>query len=243
MENRFRIISKEEDKRLDLFLSEQLSLTRTKVKSMIEGGHVRLDGKALKPSSKLKKGMKLEGEIPIEEPLTLTPESIPLDILFEDEYILAVNKPDNMVVHPSFGHREGTLVNAILAYLAEESFSSHVPRPTSHDAPPTWPRPGIVHRLDKGTTGVILIAKDTKTQELLSASFKDRTVRKTYRAIVEGVMEKDKGAIEGDIGRHPVERKKMAVVKERGRDALTGYKVIKRLNGFTYVEALSLIHI
>ncbi|MBA4416470.1 MAG: RluA family pseudouridine synthase [Syntrophus sp. (in: bacteria)] len=271
MENRFRIISQEEDKRLDLFLSEKLSLTRTKVKSMIEGGHVRLDGKPLKPSSKLKKGMKLEGEIPAEEPLTLTPESIPLDILFEDEYILAVNKPDNMVVHPSFGHRQGTLVNAILAYLAEKSSMFNVQGSTLktqntacpaeglapvvasniehrtlnvehrggdvHIASPVWPRPGIVHRLDKGTTGVILIAKDTKTQEMLSASFKDRTVRKTYRAIVEGVMEKDKGVIEGSIGRHPVERKKMAVVKERGRDALTGYKVIKRLNGFTYVEA------
>jgi len=228
----FSIIADEEGKRLDVFLSDKLSLTRTKVKNMIEGGHVRLGGKVPKPSVKLKKGTVLEGEIPPEEPLSLAPEAIPLDILYEDEYILAVNKPEGMVVHPSFGHREGTLVNAVLAYLGEEKLKGSA---DTAEAPNQ--RPGIVHRLDKGTTGVILIAKDTKTQEMLSALFKDREVRKTYRAVVEGAIKKGEGTIEGRIGRHPVERKKMAVVKEKGREAVTGYKVIKRMKEFTYVEA------
>ena len=198
---------------------------------MIEGGHVRLGGKVPKPSAKLKKGAALEGEIPPEEPLSLAPEDIPLDILYEDEYILAVNKPKGMVVHPSFGHSDGTLVNAILAYLGEEKLKG------DPEAGIPGQRPGIVHRLDKGTTGVILIAKDLKTQEMLSSLFKDREVRKTYRAIVEGVVKKDEGVIEGRIGRHPVERKKMAVVKERGREAVTAYRVIRRMKEFTYVEA------
>ena len=229
--NRFSIIADEEGTRLDVFLSDKLSLTRTKVKNMIEGGHVRLGGKIPKPSAKLKKGSVLEGEIPPEEPLSLAPEAIPLDILYEDEYILAVNKPEGMVVHPSFGHKEGTLVNAVLAYLGEEKLKGDAEAEVPNQ------RPGIVHRLDKGTTGVILIAKDTKTQELLSALFKDREVRKTYRAVVEGAINKDGGTIEGRIGRHPVERKKMAVVKEKGREAVTGFKVIKRMKEFTYVEA------
>ncbi|MDR2017556.1 MAG: RluA family pseudouridine synthase [Syntrophobacterales bacterium] len=228
--NRFSIIADEEGKRLDVFLSEKLSITRTRVKGMIEGGHVRLGGKVPKSSAKLRKGAALEGEIPPEEPFSLTPEAIPLDILYEDEYILAVNKPDGMVVHPSFGHKEGTLVNAALAYLGEERLKGDEETEIPNH------RPGIVHRLDKGTTGVILIAKDIRTQEKLSSLFKDRAVRKTYRAIVEGVMKRDEGIIEGHIGRHPVERKKMAVVKEKGREALTWFKVIERMKEFTYVE-------
>ena len=230
--NRFSLIVDDESKRLDVYLSEKLSLTRTRVKGMIEGGHVRLGGKVPKPSAKLKKGAALEGEIPPEEPLSLMPEAIPLHILYEDEFILAVDKPEGMVVHPSFGHREGTLVNAVLAYLGEEKLKGG-----AVEAGAPNQRPGIVHRLDKGTTGVILIAKDMKTQEKLSSLFKDRAVRKTYRAIVEGVIKKDEGAIEGRIGRHPVDRKKMAVLKEKGREAVTGYKVIKRMKEFTYVEA------
>ncbi len=245
MNKKFSIIVDETGKRLDLFLSERLSLTRTKVKAMIEGGHVLLDGKAPKPSAKLRSGAGLTGEIPAEEPLSLTPEAIPLDVLYEDEHILAVNKPGDMVVHPSFGHKGGTLVNAILAYLGEARSAITGPATAREDLPPDssastapeWPRPGIVHRLDKGTTGVILIAKNTKTQETLSSLFKDRAVRKTYRAVVEGTVKNNEGTIEGRIGRHPVERKKMAVVKERGREATTGYKVLKRLKDFTYVEA------
>jgi 23S rRNA pseudouridine1911/1915/1917 synthase len=243
-ENKFHFVCTEDDKRLDIFLSEKLLITRTKIKDIIEGGHVRIDGKIPKPSMKIKKHMEIDGEIPAEEPLTLKPQEIPLEILYEDEYFLAVNKPKDMVVHPSFGHNEGTLVNAVLAYLGlgeggQDQGNTYKDTRDSilRNSQSAVLRPGIVHRLDKGTTGVIIVAKDSKTQEMLSALFKKRTVQKTYRAIVEGVVNKKEGAIEGNIGRHPVDRKKMAVLKEGGRDAATSFKVIKQLDEFAYVEA------
>ncbi|OPY73357.1 MAG: Ribosomal large subunit pseudouridine synthase D [Syntrophorhabdus sp. PtaU1.Bin058] len=260
MKDIFRITCEEDGIRLDVLLSEKLSLTRTKVKEMIEGGHVRIGGKTPKPSLKVKRLMEIEGEIPREEPLTLTAQAIPLDILYEDDYMLAINKPAGMVVHPSFGHKEGTLVNAILGYLEqraesgerraeaqgrdeargtrdeERDFISELNTPNSELARESV-RPGIVHRLDKGTTGVIIIAKDPKTQELLSDLFKERSVRKVYRAIVEGVPKTNEWDVGENIGRHPVERKKMAVLKGKGRSAFTGFKVLERFNGFSYVEA------
>jgi 23S rRNA pseudouridine1911/1915/1917 synthase len=238
MENRFRIQSDEEEKRLDVFLSERLSITRSKVKEIFDEGSVRIEGKIPKPSLRVKKGLVIEGEIPEEKPLSLAPQDISLDILYEDEYLLAINKPKGMVVHPSFGHSEGTLVNAILGYLqkAGHGLWAMDDRNPSELAP-LGVRPGIVHRLDKGTTGVILIAKDSKTQEMLSGFFKERVVQKTYRAIVEGVVRNNEGAISESIGRHPVQRKKMAVVREGGRGSETAYKTLQRLNGFTYIEA------
>ena len=253
MEKKFRIICNKDEVRLDVFLSEKLSITRTKVKTLIEEGHIRIAGKLPKPSSKVKRSMEIEGEILEEEPLTLIPQAIPLNILYEDEYILAIDKPVGMVVHPSFGHKEGTLVNAILAYLINQhsafsiQHSASIPQSAipghalrgsrAGRNPQLNMRPFIVHRLDKGTTGVILVAKDTKTQEMLSALFKERGVYKTYRAIVEGIVKKEEGRIEGNIGRHPTDRKRMAVLKQGGRDALTFFKVVARLNGFTYIEA------
>lgn len=223
--------------RLDVFLSEQLSITRTKVKDMVEGNHVRVNGKIPKASLRIKKFMKIDGEIPEEEPLTLTPEDIPLEVLYEDEYFLAINKPADMVVHPSFGHSSGTLVNAILGYLGQQGPGTRDQAFPTPDPGSTNIRPGIVHRLDKGTTGVILIAKDSKTQEMLSYLFKERNVKKTYRAIVEGNVKKQRWTVEGNIGRHPVERKKMAVLKTGGRTAETTFSVLKMLRGFTYLEA------
>ena len=248
MENRFRIICDEGDKRLDVFLSEKLSITRTKAKALIEEGHIRIAGKLPKPSLKTKKFMEIEGEIPEEAPLILTPQDIPLNILYEDEYIVAIDKPKGMVVHPSFGHKEGTLVNAVLSYLmkqktgdrSQETALTRNPEPGTRNFnlnQRSDARPGIVHRLDKGTTGVILVAKDAKTQEMLSSLFKERKVQKTYRAVVEGVVKKENGIIEGNIGRHHTDRKKMALLKAGGREAVTGFKVIQRLNGFTYIEA------
>jgi len=252
MQNSFFITCDREDIRLDIFLSEKLSLTRTKVKDMIDGGHVRVNGSVPKPSLKTKQSMEITGEIPEEEPLELAPEDIPLEILYEDEYLLAVNKPAGMVVHPSFGHSSGTLVNAILAYLDKGSglrvkgsndySQDYYLQPSTFNLQSATAlgaaiRPGIVHRLDKGTTGVILIAKDSRTQEMLSGLFKERTVKKTYRAIVEGNAKKMEWTVEGNIGRHPVERKKMALLGTGGRTAETGFKVLKTLGRFTYLEA------
>lgn len=232
MPNSFHIICDQENIRLDVFLSEKLSITRTKVKDMVEGGNVQVNGKIPKASLKIKKAMEIAGEVPEEEPLNLLPEDIPLEILYEDEYFLAINKPADMVVHPSFGHASGTLVNAVLSYLENKSQISNLKFQIGSGV-----RPGIVHRLDKGTTGVILVAKDSKTQEMLSYLFKERSVRKTYRAIVEGNAKQEQWTVEGNIGRHPVERKKMAVLKAGGRTAETSFKVLQALGGFTYLEA------
>jgi 23S rRNA pseudouridine1911/1915/1917 synthase len=238
MTDSFRILCDISDTRLDVFLSERLSLTRTKVKELIDDGHVRVDGRTPKPAMRLRQGMEIAGEVPLEPPLELSPEEIPLEILYEDDYFLAVNKPADMVVHPSFGHSSGTLVNAVLGYLERRSSRFQVEGSRgweAHDMAGT--RPGIVHRLDKGTTGVILVARDSRTQERLSALFKDRKVRKTYRAVVEGIPRRDSWTVEGAIGRHPVERKKMAVLSSGGRQASTGFRVLERLEGFSYVEA------
>jgi 23S rRNA pseudouridine1911/1915/1917 synthase len=171
----------------------------------------------------VRRDLEIEGEIIREEPSPLVAEDIPIAILYEDPYLLVIDKPDNMVVHPSLGHRAGTLVNAILSYIVDADQSGDE-------------RPGIVHRLDKGTTGVIIVAKDRSTQETLSRQFHDRAVEKVYRAIVEGVIKADTGVVEGAIGRHPKERQKMALVTRNGRYSLSNFKVIERLDGFTYVE-------
>ncbi len=223
MENRFRLTCDADNVRIDVYLSEKLSLPRSQIKSMIEEGHVRASGKAPKPSLKVRRDLEIEGEIIREEPSPLVAEDIPISILYEDPYLLVIDKPDNMVVHPSLGHRAGTLVNAILSYIVDADKLGDE-------------RPGIVHRLDKGTTGVIIVAKDRSTQETLSRLFHDRAVEKVYRAIVEGVIKADSGVVEGAIGRHPRERQKMALVTRNGRYSLSNFKVFKRLDGFTYVE-------
>lgn len=223
MESKFSLTCDKDNTRIDVYLSERLSLPRSQVKTMIEEGHVRVDGKMPKPSFKVRRDIGIEGEIVREEPRELVAEDIPVTILFEDDYLLVIDKPKDMVVHPSLGHRAGTLVNAILNYVREADREGDE-------------RPGIVHRLDKGTTGVIIVAKDRKTQELLSRQFHDRNVEKTYRAVVEGVMRQDTGVVEGEIGRHPRERQRMALVAKNGRHSLSHFKVIERIADFTYVE-------
>jgi 23S rRNA pseudouridine1911/1915/1917 synthase len=223
MEGSFRIASEEDGVRIDVYLSERLSLPRSKIKSLIDEGHVRVDGKTPKASLKLKRRAVIEGEIIREEPSALVAEDLPITILYEDAYLLVIDKPKDMVVHPSLGHHSGTLVNAILNHIRS-------------DIQKEGGRPGIVHRLDKGTTGVIIVARDEKTQEALSHQFRERSVEKIYRALVEGLVRDQEGIVEGPIGRHPVERKRMALVDRGGRDSFSFFRVIKRLQGFTYLE-------
>ncbi|OPY63829.1 MAG: Ribosomal large subunit pseudouridine synthase D [Syntrophorhabdaceae bacterium PtaU1.Bin034] len=226
MDDSFRIIADTDNVRIDVYLSERLSLPRSRVKNLIEGGHVRVQDRIPKPSFKVKRNIEIEGEITSEEPVLLVAEDIPVKILYEDDYLLVIDKPKDMVVHPSLGHRQGTLVNAILNYVRE----------TDRDRND---RPGIVHRLDKGTTGVIIVAKDRKTQETLSSQFHERSVEKVYRAVVEGETKVEEGVVEGEIGRHPRDRKRMAMVAKGGkggRSSFSRFKVIRRLKGFTYVE-------
>ncbi|MCS7281526.1 MAG: RluA family pseudouridine synthase [Desulfobacterota bacterium] len=226
MGEKFIIEADTDGLRLDVFLSQKLSLTRSKVKHMIDSGYVRIRDRKAKPSLIIKKNLVIEGEIP-EGPLpALEPQNIPLHILYEDEFLMLINKPKGMVVHPSFGHKNGTLVNAIMGYLGLS-----VPFCSGENI-----RPGIVHRLDKDTTGVILVAKNFKVQERLSQMFKERKVKKVYRAIVWGSLKNERGVIEGNIGRHPKERKKMAVLKTGGKEALTEYRLLEPLGSYSYVE-------
>ena len=241
MSEQFSLTGDGTSRRLDVFLSENLSITRTRVKQMIEQGHVFVNGLRSKASLLVKPSMVIEGTIPDDEPLSLEAEAIPLEILYEDTCLIVINKAAGIVVHPSAGHSSGTLVNAILAHLGVTPGTSAGDRTEfsglTDGEKGAAVRPGVVHRLDKGTTGVIIMAKDPTTQELLSRLFKERAVQKIYRAIVEGEMKLDSGTIEGRIGRHPVERKKMAVLEGKGRDAQTSYRVLGRSEGFSYVEA------
>ncbi len=207
--------------RLDVYAARVSGLTRARVQRLIDGGHVRVAGRTQKARYAVQAGERVEVEIPPAIPLALQPESIPLDILFEDEDILVLNKPAGLVVHPGAGRSTGTLVHALLAHC------------------PTLPgiggvaRPGIVHRLDRDTSGVMVVAKTDAAHRSLSLQFKLRTVRKQYLAIVYGVVRDDAGRIEAAIGRREHDRKRMGIRREGGRDARTTFRVVRRLPGMT----------
>ena len=211
--------------RLDRYLAWEFSdMSRTRIRKLIESNFIRSeDGKPLKPSSAIYPGMRILVDIPPPDPYDVEPENIPLDILFEDKDILVLNKAPGMSVHPSGPHRTGTLVNAILGYCTDLSGIGGISRP------------GIVHRLDKVTSGVIIIAKNDKVHCDLSMQFKNRCIRKTYWAIVKGVMEESEGVWDGPIGRHPKLRKRMAV-RESGKSARTEFKVLERYPGYTWLS-------
>lgn len=218
----FHLRVEEGGKRLDLFLSQKLGITRTKAKRLIQDGLVHMENQKVKPSLLVRPGFEILVTLEDEEPPFFLAEDIPLQVIYEDEFMIAVNKPKGMVVHPSCGHKKGTLLNALLHHIGMERASD--------------PRIGIVHRLDKDTTGVILLAKNEKVQAVLSSLFKERLVNKVYRAIVHGIIREQEGTIEQPLGRDPRSRKKMAVLKEGGRYAKTRFSVLERLKRYTYLE-------
>lgn len=213
------------DERLDVFLRTQFpAVSRGAIQRLIEQGHVRVNNHAVKPTHKPRAGEKIEITWPDARPAEALPEEIPLDILFEDKWLLVLNKPAGLVVHPAAGHAEHTLVNALLHHCAGQlSGIGGVARP------------GIVHRLDKETSGCLVVAKDDATHVALSEQFAKRDVEKIYHAIVCGVMPRDAGEIRAAIARHPSHRKRMAV-DDGGRAAHTSYRVLERLRGATLVE-------
>lgn len=214
----------DEGKRIDVFLASELDYSRSYIKKLIEEGLVLVNGKNVKPSYKVKEDDEIVVNIKEAEKIEVVPENIPLDILYEDEDIIVINKPQGMVVHPAPGNYSGTLVNALLYHCKNLSGINGILRP------------GIVHRLDKDTSGVMVVAKNDKAHMSLSNQIKERSVLKKYVAIVEGVIKEEEGKIEAPIGRHPVDRKRMAVVQD-GRYALTLYKVLERFKNNTFVEA------
>lgn len=219
-----------EKERLDQFLAglEDLGLSRSQLKELIDQGLVRLNGAPTKASYKLRAGDRITVEIPPPKELTTGPEAIPLDIVFEDQDLIVVNKPKNLVVHPAPGNYSGTLVNALLHHCGQLA---------TLGAPL---RPGIVHRLDKDTSGVIVIAKTDLAYRSLIKQIKDRTVEKTYLALVHGIPAAKEGTIEANIGRHPVNRQKMTVLdpagSTRSREAISHYRVIKELGKYALLE-------
>ncbi len=213
--------------RIDIFLVEQLpEFSRTRLQALIKDGMVTVDGEPVtKNGMKLERGMRVKLEIPPTQVTDLIPEAIPLDIIFENNDVMVVNKPAGMVVHPSAGHDSGTLVHAALAHAPEmEGIGGEL-------------RPGIVHRLDKDTSGIILLAKNDRALRWLQDKFKERDVQKTYLALVDGAPPTPKGRIEAPVGRDPSHRKKMAIVSpEKGREAISEYRTVESFEKHTLLE-------
>jgi 23S rRNA pseudouridine1911/1915/1917 synthase len=214
--------------RLDTFLRGRFpAVSRGAIQRLIEQGHIRVNGRIVKPTHAPRAGEEVEVHWPEARPAEAQPEEMPLDILHEDDALLVLNKPPGLVVHPAAGHEEHTLVNALLHHCAGQlSGIGGVARP------------GIVHRLDKETSGCLVVAKNDETHLALSAQFATRKVEKVYHAILCGELPRDRGEIRAAIARHPSHRKRMAVNDDFGREARTGYQVLERLRGATLVEAI-----
>ena len=210
--------------RLDRFLARQVpELTRSHIQKLIERGDVRVAGKVQKAGYKARGGEEVSVTLPAPEMTAILPEAIPLDILYEDADIIVVNKARGMVVHPAAGVTTGTLVNALLAHCDDLSgINGEI-------------RPGIVHRLDKDTSGVMVCAKNDRAHVALAEQIKAKTARRTYVSIVHGNIAEESGTIKGAIGRHPTERKQMAIVAG-GKPAVTHFRVLERFGAFTLVE-------
>ncbi|XOQ44755.1 MAG: Pseudouridine synthase [Clostridium sp.] len=212
--------------RLDKFLSLNIKgLTRSAAEKWIEKGLVTKDGRPLSKSYRCAAGDRLEIQIPDPIPLEVLPEDIPLDIAYEDEDLLVVNKPQGMVVHPAPGHPNKTLVNALLAHCG-----------TSLSGINGVLRPGILHRTDKDTSGLLIVAKNDFAHQNLAAQIKEHSFTRIYEAVLHGNLKEDSGTVDAPIGRHPVDRKKMAVTEQHSRNAVTHFQVLARYRGFTHVR-------
>ncbi|MCX7773619.1 MAG: RluA family pseudouridine synthase [Clostridia bacterium] len=222
----FIIEAGDEGQRLDTYLVSKLEdMTRSHIQKLIEDGQVTVDNNRVKTGFKLKKGMTVNVELPEPVMLDLKPEDIPLDIVFEDDDIIVINKPKDLVVHPGAGNWEGTLVNALLSHCKDSLSDIN-----------GVIRPGIVHRIDKDTTGLLVVAKNNEAHLKLSEQLKAHDIVRTYEAIVDGAVKEDSGKIIAPIGRHPTQRMKMAVNPVNGKPAVTHYKVLERFKGYSYLQ-------
>jgi 23S rRNA pseudouridine1911/1915/1917 synthase len=222
---KFIIDEEEHEQRLDLFIAENIEkLSRTYIQKLITEGFVTVNGKDAKANYRLKSGDLIEATIPEPVPLVIEPEDIPLEIVYEDNDILVVNKPVNMVVHPAAGNYSGTLVNALLYHCQDLSGINGKLRP------------GIVHRIDKDTSGLLVVAKNDLSHQNLAAQLKEHSVDRAYLALVHGIVTEPGGIIEAPIGRHPTERKRMAVTLKNSKEAITKYIVKERFNNYTFLE-------
>ena len=220
-----RASEESKNQRLDAFLASSLDgLTRSQATRLIESGEVAVNGRAVSKSYKLAGGEDIAVTLPEPEPVEAVPQDIPLDVVYEDADVIVVNKPSGMVVHPAPGHPDGTLVNALLYHCA--GTLSGIGGAL---------RPGIVHRIDRDTSGLIIAAKNDAAHQYLSAQLADHTLARTYECIVVGALREDRGTVDAPIARHPTDRKRMAVVAG-GREAVTHWEVIARYPGYTHVR-------
>ena len=212
--------------RADAFLARSIpDLTRSAAQKLLEKGLVTCGGVALRKNHRLDPGQELEVSLPDPEPLDVVPQNIPLDVVYEDEDVIVVNKPVGLVVHPAPGHPDGTLVNALLYHCGDSLSGVNGVL-----------RPGIVHRIDRDTSGLIIAAKNDRAHLALAAQLQDHSLARTYEAVVVGGLKEDAGTVNAPIGRHPVDRKKMAVDWANGRPAVTHWSVLGRYPGYTHVE-------
>ena len=212
--------------RIDRFLADSQDLTRSFLQKILKEGEVIVNGKSVKANYKLRKGDRIEFEIPEAVEPDIVAEDIPLSILYEDADVLVVDKPKGMVVHPAVGHYSGTLVNAVMYHCRGELSGINGVL-----------RPGIVHRIDRDTTGSIIICKNDMAHNEIARQLKEHSINRRYRAIVTGVLKDEEGTIEGAIGRDKKDRKKMAITAD-GKPAVTHYRVLQRFKHYTYVECV-----
>ena len=221
-----RLIADQNGERLDAFLSRQGdNLSRSAAQKLIEAGAVRLNGRLPKKNDRLNLGDTVEYTIPEPKEVDIAPKDIPLEIVYEDEDVAVINKPKGLVVHPAAGHQDDTLVNGLL-YAMGDSLSG-----INGEL-----RPGIVHRIDKDTSGLLAIAKNDLAHTVLASQLKDHSMARTYEAIVCGSFREDSGTVDAPIGRHPTDRKKMCVTQRNSKAAVTHWEVVERFRGYTHIR-------
>lgn len=219
------LIDEEGNERIDSFLSNELQeYSRSYIQKLIKDGLVKVNNKIVKPKYNINQGDKIIIQLPKPRKISVTPENIPVEIIYEDDDLAIVNKPQGMVVHPAPGNYSGTLVNALLHHCNDLSSINGVIRP------------GIVHRIDKDTSGLLMIAKNNKSHNFLSEQLKEHSIKRIYYAIVYGIISEESGTINAPIGRHPINRLKMAVVEKNSKNAITHFKVIDRFEKYTLVQ-------
>ena len=224
----FTVTEEEQGERLDKYLVGLLPVvSRSFIQKLLKQEEVTVNEKTVKANYQIRENDKVEIHVPEAVEPEIVPEDIPLDILYEDEDVLVVNKPKNMVVHPAPGHYSGTLVNAVMYHCRDNLSGINGVL-----------RPGIVHRIDKDTTGSLIICKNDVAHNSLAEQLKVHSINRRYRAIVHGVIKEEEGVINAPIGRHPNDRLKMAVNYKNGKEAITHYKVIERFEKYTYVECI-----
>lgn len=226
MENYLFIIQENQQMRLDKYLSEQFpEQTRSYLQKLIKDGEILVNEKSVKSGYQLSRGDEVTVNIPEPKELDIEAQEMNLDIVYEDEDVILINKPKGMVVHPAPGHTTDTLVNGLLYHCKDQLSGIN-----------GVARPGIVHRIDRDTTGILIVCKNDMSHNHIAAQLKEHSITRKYRALVHGNIKTDKGTVEGPIGRHPVDRKKMAINERNGKPAVTHYTVLERFGNYTFIE-------